>query len=388
MAAAASAAAVKERAAAETAAAHAAGRYSEAELEAKLKSKCSVFAAQTFHRVCNRLRQRPVMQAPCQMRGSHGEHFDAVSENLRATSEDLQQLGELWSLKTPISCRGPYPVGTQCPMVAVASFGDLLRMQRDDADDALVSFQMDHSLQTVAVIEANIAQVWQLPDQYMDWRRVRHLLYGVYSFGVMPPAVVIRCKSCHEDWREKHNTGGEIKISSASLPAGLVSRRWGEVGAFEATEYSRQLLERLDAAVDTVGGWGEGGVSLSLMGAVFHSSTTAKKLVPPCVSQLRSWVHLVRGDREELPLAKRAADAFEPFLEQWLETEAVRLSSRVGAAGSQCMPGPIQREVCGENGCQRPPRHNGLCSVDFSADQATGMVTTRRARRDSLSGLQ
>ena len=191
-----------------------------------------------------------------------------------------------------------------------------------------------------------------------------------------------RPRAQHRGSRVTHSFGCRVICARAMS---LVS---SALGAFEATEYSRQLLESLDAAVDTVGGWGEGGVSLSLMGDVFHSITTAKKLVPPCVSQLRSWVHLVRGDRKELPLAKRAADAFEPFLERWLETEAVRLSSRVGAAGSQCMPGPIQREVCGKNGCQRPPRHNGLCSVDYSADQATGMVTTRRARRDSLSGLQ
>ena len=129
--------------------------------------------------------------------------------------------------------------------------------------------------------------------------------YGVYSFGVMPPAVVPRCRSCHFDWRERHNTGAEIEVSSKQLPAGLISRRWGEVGDFEATEYSRQLLKGLDAAVDAVGGWEEGGVSLSLMGDVFHSSTTAKELAPPCVSQLRSWVHLVRGDIGRSSLLRR-----------------------------------------------------------------------------------
>ena len=99
-----------------------------------------------------------------------------------------------------------------------------------------------------------------------------------------------RPRAQHRGSRVTHSFGCRVICARAMS---LVS---SALGAFEATEYSRQLLESLDAAVDTVGGWGEGGVSLSLMGDVFHSITTAKKLVPPCVSQLRSWVHLVRGD--------------------------------------------------------------------------------------------
>ena len=295
----------------------------------------------------------------------------AAEFRAEATEQYLSELVSHLSLKQRLICGG-LPGHRACPHSFCLSRPELLAMSREEAWRVLTEAEMDHSIPLSAICQrwkelrqahteggGELVATWHVA---MNRQRLLHELFSVHAkqsvYGTFQAGVVMRCKSCHDQWDEKKDATCSLGVASRFLPA---------IG-WEPGPSSLELYEELESAVKPYGqlaGDSGTGATIISMTVVMQAASIADGLAEP----FRNWRRLIIAERDRSPLtwvcrlsAEHAA-VIEGLIREWLRNPGEWLQN-LDESRWRVRTGPTQ-EVCGKNGCILPTPggkpHSGLC---------------------------